>query len=92
MKREKIKAFIELLIENHKRQEPFISIIDDMDLYQVIWDTEDALARALGIPEDIVDYTIRDYVSGSGNIYDENDNKINTIDELIDFIIRYMEQ
>lgn len=96
MRREEIKNFIELLIENHRRQKPFISIIDDMDLYQVIWETEDALAKALGIREDIMEYLIREYIywvdddCKKSHINDENNNKITNMDELLDCILRVM--
>lgn len=83
-----IREFIELLIDNNNRQEPFLKVIYDMDLYDVIWQTEEALARELGIPEDILAYTIRDYVHGIA-VYDENDNLITSVDELTAFVEEY---
>lgn len=96
--KEKITEFIELLIWNQKREQPFYNLIPDIELYDLLWETEDALAKALGIPEDTMDYTVREFVSCYNSnfeickVYDENDKLITSIGELVDFIIRDMER
>ena len=95
--KEKIITFIQLLIENEMRQTKFYDLLPEIELYDIIWDTENAMAKTLGISEEMMDYTIRGFLCSyfsffkNSHVYDENENEITTIEELADFIIRDIE-
>lgn len=98
MIKENLKDYILMVIQNQKIQEPYYSLLgDSVPLYDAIWNTEELMAKQLGIPEDIQSYFVREFVYWFTHqesifaIYDEFGNQITTIDELVDYIVKVME-
>lgn len=97
--RELIKEFIERLIQNENIRKPYDGILNDCaTIYDAVFETECFAAKLLGIPEDIMDYLIREYVcyvtyeknAWNNPPFDENDNPITDIEALVDCVIRYI--
>ena len=71
---------------------------EEATIYEAVWETEQFIADWLGIPEDIMDYVIREYVAwieyGSDCfiVYDEDENPITSTAALADYICRLLEQ
>lgn len=80
-------------------EKPYYDLLGDtLEIYEAVWDTEQFIADWLGIPEDIMDYVIREYVSWVqyGHdffvVRDEDENPITSVAALVDYICRLLEQ
>ena len=86
-----LKEYIKLLTQNNKDILPYYNLLGDISLYDTIYETEMFIARLLNIREDIKDYVIDEWVI-EHIVLDENNNPIETLDELVDFILRLEEE
>lgn len=86
-----LKEYIKLLTQNNKDIEPYYNLLGDISLYDTIYETEMFIARLLNIREDIKDYVIDEWAI-EHIVLDENNNPIETLDELVDFILRLEEE
>lgn len=86
-----LKEYIKLLTQNNKDIEPYYNLLGDISLYDTIYETEMFIARLLNIREDIKDYVIDEWAI-EHIVLDENNNPIETLDELVDFILKLEEE
>ena len=82
-----LKEYIQLLTQNHKDMTPYYNLLGDISLYDTITETEMFISRLLNIREDIQNYVIYEWAMDC-KVLDENDNPIETLDELVNFILR----
>ena len=87
MDKKMIVEYLNLLVKNRKDEEPYYQLLGEMSLYDTIYNTEVFAAKALGIPENLIDI-IMSY-SYDGYLYDENYNKLTDAEDVADCIIKW---
>ncbi len=92
MNKEIIREYVGLLMQNASVIRQYQSLIgDDLPIYDVIYNTEQFAAKALGIPEDEIDTIyeiVLTWVYNTFPVFDENEDEIKDINELINYIYR----
>lgn len=89
--KEQIVNYLNLLIQNEKEMKPYYQILGDFSLLDTLYRTEAYIGKLLNIPEEMMEYVVFDFTF-DGYVYDINNNKLTTPEEVADLIISYMEE
>lgn len=89
--KEQIVNYLNLLIQNEKQKDAYYQLLGDISLLDTLYKTEEYIGKLLNIPEVMMEYVVFDFAI-DGYVYDIDNNKLTTPEEVADLIISYMEE